>query len=160
MDATNPAGRLASPLTEVLDPTRDCKHGQLARSCDRCEDAREIAELRAELAEWHKLRDPVNLHVNLLRGMPAKMTNEQIWHLVADDRDRLADLELLAKHESDCAEAFKAEAAALRALVQDIADKRHTYGWGPEADAAIEAARLALGPNGPHELDPTARTNA
>ena len=100
-----------------------------------------------ELAEWHKLRDPVNLHVNLLRGVPAKMTNAQIWHLVADDRDRLADLELLAKHESDCAEAFKAEAAELRAMVHAIVDKRHTYGWGPEADAAIEAARLALGPN-------------
>lgn len=60
---------------------------------------------------------------------------------------QLADLELLAKHETDCAEASKAEAAALRALVQAIADKRHTYGWGPEADAAIDAARLALGPN-------------
>lgn len=29
--------------------TRDCHHGQLARSCDRCADAREIAELREEL---------------------------------------------------------------------------------------------------------------
>lgn len=29
--------------------SRDCKHGQLARSCDRCADAEEIAELRAAL---------------------------------------------------------------------------------------------------------------
>ncbi len=29
--------------------TRDCHHGQLARSCDRCADAREIADLREEL---------------------------------------------------------------------------------------------------------------
>ena len=29
--------------------TRDCQHGQLARSCDRCADAAEIAELRAEV---------------------------------------------------------------------------------------------------------------
>lgn len=28
---------------------RDCQHGQLARSCDRCADAREIAELRDAL---------------------------------------------------------------------------------------------------------------
>lgn len=28
---------------------RDCQHGQLARVCDRCEDAREIAELRARV---------------------------------------------------------------------------------------------------------------
>lgn len=33
---------------------RDCEHGQLARSCDRCADAREIAELRdeAENLRW------------------------------------------------------------------------------------------------------------
>lgn len=35
----------------------------------------------------------------------------------------------------------------LHELVQAIADARQTYGWGPEADAAIEAARLELGPN-------------
>jgi hypothetical protein len=29
---------------------RDCQHGQLARSCDRCADAREIAELREAIA--------------------------------------------------------------------------------------------------------------
>lgn len=44
--------------------TRDCKHGQLARACERCADEREIAELRAlvqhqasELFELRKLRD-------------------------------------------------------------------------------------------------------
>lgn len=35
----------------------------------------------------------------------------------------------------------------LRELVQAIVDTRHTYGWGPEADAAIESARVGLGPN-------------
>lgn len=30
---------------------RDCEHGQLARACDRCADAREIAELRAALLD-------------------------------------------------------------------------------------------------------------
>jgi len=28
---------------------RDCQHGQLARACDRCADAQEIAELRKAL---------------------------------------------------------------------------------------------------------------
>ena len=40
-----------------------------------------------------------------------------------------------------------AEIDQLRAHVQAIADSRHTYGWGPEADAAIEAARLGLWPS-------------
>jgi len=34
---------------------RDCQHGQLARACERCADAREIAELRAgmeAIAAW------------------------------------------------------------------------------------------------------------
>jgi hypothetical protein len=31
------------------DPDRDCEHGQLARVCDRCADAKEIKELRAML---------------------------------------------------------------------------------------------------------------
>jgi hypothetical protein len=35
---------------------RDCEHGQLARSCDRCADAAKVAELREELPaerdEW------------------------------------------------------------------------------------------------------------
>lgn len=33
-----------------MDNQRDCKHGQLARACDRCADEDEIAELRAEVA--------------------------------------------------------------------------------------------------------------
>jgi uncharacterized small protein (DUF1192 family) len=57
------------------------------------EAAAEIERLRAEVDEWRKLRDPVILHCNLLRGMPAKLTPDQVWHLVADDRARLGDLE-------------------------------------------------------------------
>jgi len=50
-----------------------------------------------------------------------------------------------------------AENERLRAFVRSIADSRNTYGWGPEADAAIEAARVALEPNGPVEPDTTAK---
>jgi len=41
----------------------------------------------------------------------------------------------------------QSEIARLRALVHAVVHKRHTYGWGPEADDAIEAARVGLGPN-------------
>ncbi len=36
---------------EPMEPgeERDCRHGQIARACDRCADAREIADLRAAL---------------------------------------------------------------------------------------------------------------
>jgi hypothetical protein len=34
--------------------SRDCEHGQLARSCDRCADAAEIADLHQQLAAERK----------------------------------------------------------------------------------------------------------
>ncbi len=34
----------------MTDTPRDCQHGQLARSCERCADAAEIRELREEVA--------------------------------------------------------------------------------------------------------------
>lgn len=38
-------------VAEPMEPgeERDCQHGQLARACDRCADAREIAELQTAL---------------------------------------------------------------------------------------------------------------
>lgn len=36
---------------------RDCEHGQLARSCDRCADAAEIAELRKDAERYRWLRE-------------------------------------------------------------------------------------------------------
>lgn len=54
---TNDATPGNVPLSDQLGPPRDCVHGQLARSCDRCADAAEIAELRAEVAA---LRAEVN----------------------------------------------------------------------------------------------------
>lgn len=40
----------ATQRTPAGELGRICEHGQLRRSCDHCGDAREIAELRAELA--------------------------------------------------------------------------------------------------------------
>jgi hypothetical protein len=37
--------------------------------------------LKNELSEWEKLKDPNTLHVNLLRGFPARLTKDQLDHL-------------------------------------------------------------------------------
>lgn len=54
-------------------------------------DRQRIAELEAELAEWEKLKDPINLHVNLLRGVPCRLDRMQhLLHLAgATDYDYL-----------------------------------------------------------------------
>lgn len=44
----------------------------------------ELAKLRLVVAEWEKLRDPVNLHANLLRGLPAKLSTEMLLHIIGD----------------------------------------------------------------------------
>ena len=53
-DATPAKVRLTDGLGP--DPQRDCLHGQLASACDRCADAREIAELRAALLDARDCR--------------------------------------------------------------------------------------------------------
>ena len=55
------------------------------------EAADRIAELEAELTEWEKLKDPINLHVNLLRGVPCRLDRMQhLLHLAgATDYDDL-----------------------------------------------------------------------
>jgi len=45
----------------------------------------EIERLRAELAEWGKLRNPVALHANLLRGVPAQLSREMLRHITGED---------------------------------------------------------------------------
>ena len=69
-----------------------------------------IAELEAELAEWEKLKDPINLHVNLLRGVPCRLDRMQhLLHLAgATDYDDLKAanakmrkcLEVIAEHHT------------------------------------------------------------
>ena len=52
-----------------------------------------IQRLSLGLLEWQKLRDPVVLHANLLRGLPARLTRNQALHLIGDDADRIAEIE-------------------------------------------------------------------
>lgn len=47
----------------------------------------DVDALRAELAEWHKLKDPNALHINLLRGFPAKLDESQLRHIIGDAAD-------------------------------------------------------------------------
>ena len=44
-----------------------------------------VVALRAEVAEWEKLRGPALLHVNLLRGQPAQLTQAMFAHLAGID---------------------------------------------------------------------------
>ena len=47
--------------------------------------AMELAAVRKELAEWQRLRDPVVLHVSLLRGLPAKLDRDLFLHLAGTE---------------------------------------------------------------------------
>lgn len=50
----------------------------------------EAADALTELMEWHKLRDPVTLHVSLLRGLPAQLDRATFLHLAGADQLRAA----------------------------------------------------------------------
>lgn len=59
--------------------------------------ADEIAALRAEVAEWQKLRNPAVLHANLLRGLPARLDAATYLHLGGHDQLLAAERERCAK---------------------------------------------------------------
>lgn len=75
------------------------------------EAAERITELESQLAEWEKLKDPINLHVNLLRGVPCRLDRMQhLLHLAgATDYDDLKAanakmrkcLEVIAEHHDE-----------------------------------------------------------
>lgn len=43
-----------------------------------------------ELAEWRRLKDPTVLHASLLRGLPARLTPDQLRHIAGDFADGAA----------------------------------------------------------------------
>lgn len=45
----------------------------------------EAADALTELMEWRKLRDPVTLHVSLLRGFPSQLDRATFLHIAGDD---------------------------------------------------------------------------
>jgi predicted DCC family thiol-disulfide oxidoreductase YuxK len=55
---------------------------------ERDELLAEVERLRAVIAEWDKLRDPHALHVNLLRGFPARLARTVLLHLAGDEEPK------------------------------------------------------------------------
>jgi len=49
-----------------------------------CENDNSVVDesVYKELEDWRKLKDPVTLHINLLRGHPARLSPEQLEHLL------------------------------------------------------------------------------
>ncbi len=43
-----------------------------------------MVQLMDKLAEWERLRDPAVLHASLLRGLPAKLSRDEILHIAGD----------------------------------------------------------------------------
>jgi hypothetical protein len=68
-------------LVQRLDELGSYKHDDHSVAH---EAKQEITTLRAELAEWEKLRDPSILHANLLRGLPAQLGRDTFLHLAGD----------------------------------------------------------------------------
>ncbi len=97
--------------------------------------AARIATLEAEVAEWRRLRDPATLHVNLLRGIPAKLPREVFLHIAGDDpqADRIATLEAALESER------KRCATIARSLIANATDWDSSY-W----DQACERVALEI----------------
>lgn len=65
-------GRLIAKLRNMQRP------GSESDMAVMCADA---ADALTELLEWRKLRDPVTLHVSLLRGFPAPLDRATFLHI-------------------------------------------------------------------------------
>ena len=75
------------------------------------------------VAEWEKLRDPVALHQNLLRGLPAQLTPDMLKHLLGNEFDKAVEAAIEETKEKCIAIAIEhaestleEEVAAIRGL--------------------------------------------
>lgn len=76
-----------------LEQERDALREELRLCCELTREYQtqvasmvdEVEALRGLVAEWEKLRDPVTLHVSLLRGFPARLPRSVFLHLAGDD---------------------------------------------------------------------------
>jgi hypothetical protein len=71
-------------LRHISAMTAEGLHAKSAIAGELAYRDMEIERLRAELAEWEKLRDPSILHANLLRGLPAQLDRDKFLHLAGD----------------------------------------------------------------------------
>jgi len=75
-------------MSDLINQLRRKANGY---ACLEQEAADRITELESQLTKWEKLKDPINLHVNLLRGVPCRLDRMQhLLHLAgATDYDYL-----------------------------------------------------------------------
>ena len=108
----------------------------------------------AELDEWHKLKDPNVLHINLLAGIPARLPAETLLHLACDQYQGMAAR--IAELEQDAARYAALRHAlinvdpkgnrgpiemAIKNLIRQVhAERGVTEPTEDEFDAAIDAA--------------------
>lgn len=59
---------------------------------------------RDQILEWKKLLDPHTLHINLLRGFPAKLSEEQLLHLLGSEHPLILGGKRMANLEAALAE--------------------------------------------------------
>jgi len=96
---------------------------------------REIERMQAELNDWRRLAAPAVLHANLVRGLPARLTREQLLHLAGAD-------DLLAAERERCAaicDAIEDQAWARWRVDADPTDQGRSTG---AAQCAGEIRRL------------------
>ena len=103
---TNLAG--ASPVDQPVRPLiaklRDMQRP--GAESDLTVMCAEAAEALTELEEWRKLRDPVTLHVSLLRGVPARLDRATFLHCAGADQlmQALQEADTLMGHDDGATE--------------------------------------------------------
>lgn len=125
-------------VQEVTPGDHEALEGQLQELSARwttgwgstaCQEAATVIQRqKLALLEWQKLRDPVVLHANLLRGIPARLTLNQALHLIGDDADRIAEIE---------AENLRLK-QALQEAVELVGHNKEVAGWRERCAVLLE----------------------
>jgi hypothetical protein len=138
-----------------------CEHGQLARSCERCEDAAEISQLRAQVAALTQraekaearaaslLEQRNRLSDDILRAADVQQDLMRDLAISREQRDEQSTLRLHVIERAEKAERERDEARAerLEGFRAEMADFHLNEFYSPQAQAAAirELARRAMG---------------
>lgn len=116
---------------------RDCKHGQLARSCNICEMEQEIERLRAELA----------LAIDDCRAAQVERDNVRAAYITQIDRLRaeLAECKQGAERYRWIRDNGDGVEITVREVNEDGGEEWIAGYYGPELDIAIDTARKGEG---------------
>lgn len=77
------AGQLDQPVGPLIAKLREMQRP--GAESDLTVMCAEAADALTELMEWRKLRDPVTLHVSLLRGLPVQLDRATLLHIAGAD---------------------------------------------------------------------------